>query len=171
MDESEKPSGGRGREGGVPDHELVDAEAERAHELLVDLRRLPLREVRHLLPRRRRGRRDGQRRHGPPPPRVLRGGDEGGAAGWREREARARARAPGERGGVRWGRRRGGGGEEEGHSKGEAGRGGGFFVVAEECGSRHGQHRRPSCPPVCHTLTHLVTLYVWPGQLGLLAWL
>jgi hypothetical protein len=31
-----------------PDHELVDAEPERAHELLVDLRRVALREVRHL---------------------------------------------------------------------------------------------------------------------------
>lgn len=126
----------------VPYHELVDAEPERAHELLVDLRRVALREVRHLR-RCGRGRRGRQRRHAPP----LREGEEGGggeardaAGGRRGTEVvagRVFAATGGgdERTGVGGGGAGGGGGEEEWHSKGEDG--GGRFVAGSGSDGQH----------------------------------
>lgn len=133
------------KERGSPDHELVDAEPERAHELLVDLRGVPLREVRHIR-RRGRGRRRRQRRHASPrrdgeeAGARRGGGKDGEAAGGGRREAEvggrvlAAGRGEGRIGvGGDGGGGGGGGGEEEWHCKGEA------------CFGCHGKHPAVHC--------------------------
>lgn len=114
--------------------------------MLVDIRGIALREVRHLRGgggrRRRRQRRHGLHGRGGQGPLRRSGGEEGEAAAGQGREAGVGARV--------WGRRRtersgggggGEGGEEEWHNTGDAGEAG--FVA--ELG-RGGQHRALAAP-------------------------